>query len=88
MENLRKLAEEKSFEYAKNKSSSSVFIEAHKEDYLNGFIEHAQLAAEDKKELLETLKYLVNCNTKDRFKVELPNSIFKAQELIKKHETI
>jgi hypothetical protein len=82
MENLRKLA----LEIAENVTPPlSVQEQAM---FIGGFQECANLLAEDKKELLEALKYLVNCNTKDRFKCELPNSIFKSEELIKKHETI
>ena len=35
-------------------------------------------------ELLDALQYLLNCNTKDRFKCELQDAINKAETAIKK----
>ena len=65
MENLQKLAEEKAIEayptIGEELNYHNILMGAKRELYIKGFLDHAQLAAEDKKELLEANKW-IDCN--------------------------
>ena len=90
MEDLKKLAEERALERFPNRFKEDIsydYNEEAREGFIIGFLEHAQLAAEDKKELLEALKDIVKDSIANDFN-EHWDSFKKAKELIKKHETI
>ena len=98
MENLRKLAEEQAkriipiaiMDY-KLKDDGLLYntyvMPKARESYIKGFLDHAQLAAEDKKELLEALKEFKN-TTLIRDKGLYIATFRKVCDVIKKHETI
>jgi hypothetical protein len=93
MEDLKKLAEERALERFPNRFKEDIsydYNEEAREGFIIGFLEHAQLAAEDKKELLEALKskfydYLRYYDKGWYTKSELLDEFL---DLIKKHETI
>ena len=90
MEDLKKLAEERALERFPNRFKEDIsydYNEEAREGFIIGFLDHAQLASEDKKELLEALKDIVKDSIANDFN-EHWDSFKKAKELIKKHETI
>jgi len=85
MMNLQKLAERKALEKFPNRLKEDIqydFNADARKGFTEGFLAHAKLAAEDKKELLEALKLAME--NYDGYEHER-DSIF---EVIEKHETI
>jgi len=85
MVNLQELAEEKAMEIVRSADGSATSFTFALRGYNKGYKDHAQLAVEDKKELLEALKRLhESLNTYGA------HPIIDAQvnKVIKKHETI
>jgi len=90
MKNLQELAKEKAFEKFPNRFKEDIqydFNAEAREGFIEGFLAHAQLAVEDKKELLEALKSIIDSVSGDDYN-ERKKAYISAKELIRKHETI